>query len=355
MARWIGLAVDPTPGGTTYDLINADTDPVEIPDPSIWVPFTTATASAGSNNLDRNNEGRGRRAQSAPIAFSASPRASFESRAYPGIVKPIVSRALSGIGAGTGTAPAAITTPIEAVQSNPLKTLAVHLLREEQYDVLTGVAVNNFELNLAADQEGTINLSDARGLYHDVTDDLPDPLPTPTWSHLGDTYKLRDAVAYVGETRVKIDCLAGFTLSWSNGLIDDFQSRFCAGENVREYTLGGKKYRIWLPKRHKIGPQAVTGTLNFGVTRPDLETRRILADAQRFEIVCSAGPISPATTPAADEVMKITMYRQVFTDGGADPLVRDGDIKSSYTFGAFADPTTGQDVRIEFVSNAAVV
>lgn len=353
MARWIGLATDPTAGGTTYDQIVDTTSPVAIPRPDLWVPYTTATATGGSSNLDRDNEGRGTRASPAPTAFREEPRGSFECRAYPPMVKAIIARALSSVATATGTRPAALTTAITPTQSNPLSALVMHLLREEQYDVITGLAVNSFELSLEADAEGTIALSDGWGLYHDVADTVPGGIDRPTYTGLGDTYKLRDAIAYVGDSATRIDCLAGFTLSWSNNLIADVISRYCAGENVRSYTYNSNPYRIWLPARNKINRQTATGQLRFGTTRPDLELRRILSDAQRFVIECSAGPIIPATTPVADEMMRITFYKQALTDGGADALVNEGDIRSSYTYGAFADDS-GNDVKVEFVSSAAV-
>jgi len=356
MARWLGLAVDPTVGGTTYDDI--DGGGITVPDPDLWVPATTGTMTAGSNNLDRNNEVRGRRGNTAPIVFNSDPRGSFEVRAYPRIVQAIVATALGKVGTPTGTSPAAVTTPVTPVESNPLPTLVMHMLREEQYEVITGMAVSSFELNLAADAEGTINLSDGRGLYHDVPQTLPSPLPTPSYRGLNDTFLLRDAVAYIGgddrTQGVRIPCLSGFTLTYDNNLIDDFQSRFCAGENVRTYSLNGKTYRVWNPGRHKVGPQSVTGTLQFADVRPDLELRRILADAERFEIHCTAGPIAGAS-PAADETMVITLHQQVLTGGGADPLVKEGDIRASYEFGGFLDPETNDDITIEFVSARPVV
>lgn len=355
MARWLGLALDPTRGGTTYDDITADVDPVEIPDPTIWVPATTAQASPGSNNLDRNNEVTGSRGNPPPVSFSADPSVTFESRAYPAIVKPIISRALSSIGTPSGTRPAAITTEINPTDSNPLAALVVHLLREEQYDVLTGVAVGSFSLNLPVDAEGTISLGDGRALYHDVPQTLPDPLPTPSYTATGgrQTYMLRDVSAFLGDgAGVRIDCLAGFRLDYNNSLIGDFQSRYCAGENIRIVRVGGVDYRIWLPGRNKIGPQRITGTLDFGVTRPDLELARMIAQAQKLVVECTAGPAG--TTPAADEMMRITLHKQVFMDGGAGDLVKDGDIRSSYQFEAFLDPATGRDLTVEFVSSAAV-
>lgn len=356
MSRWIGLAIDPTAGGTTYDKVTDTTAPVAIPDPTIWIPESTATASPGSTNLDRNNENRGVRGMPAPKAYRLDPKVSFESRAYPKVVKPVISRALGRIGATSGgPSPRAITTPIETAQSNPLPALVAHVLREEQYEILTGVAINTFELDLAVDAEGVIRLSDGWGLYYDVTDVVPDPGDiAPVFSGYGPTYTIQNAIAYVGDAATRIDCLAGFTLSVNNNLIADTRSRYCAGENIRNYSLNGNTYSVWLPTRNKISSQTITGTLDFGQTRPDLELRHILADAQRFVIECSCGPAVPATTPAANEMMRITTYKQVFTDGGADPMVKDGDIRSSYTYGAFLDDSN-RDLLVEFVSGAPVV
>jgi len=355
MARSLGLAVDPTAGGTKYDDVVATPTPVAIPDPTVWIPATTATMSRNPNNLNRNNEVRGVRGSAAPIAFSADPTVSFESRAYPQVAKLVLSAALSGTPAATGTAPAAITTKIEPTQANPLRTLVAHLHREEQYEVESGIAVDSVELKLPADAEGTLTV-EGKALYHDVKQTLPSPLPTTSYTGLGEhTFMLRDVKAYKGAgAGVLIDCLAGLTIKFDNGLIDDFTSRFCAGQNVRSYTVNSQSYRQWYPTRHRIGPQLITGRLDFGLTRPDLELERVLAVADKLVIEASAGPISPATTPAVDEVLRITLAKSVLTGGGADPLVDEGDIKSNYEFGGFVDPSTGKDITVEFVSKTAV-
>lgn len=354
MARWIGLAFDPTPGGTTYDQINDRS--VAIPDPELWIPATTATASAGSNNLNRNNEVRGRRGNTAPIAFNAAPTASFEVRAYPAIVRAVVAAGLGRIGTPRGTSPAAITTTVSSLDSNPIPTLALHLLREEQYEVVAGLAVDRFELNFAADAEGTVQLSEGRGLYYDVAQSLPDPLPRPDYRNVsGETFKIRDLVAYMGDGEgIRVDCLNQLSLSFDNAFIDDFQSRYCAGENVRSYVYEGRTYKVWLPGRHRVGPQAITGTMGFAEARPDLELRRILSHATKFRAVLTAGAIEPATTPARDETMEIVIHQQVLTGGGADPLQKDGDIRSSYEFGGFLDPATNEDLDISFTTGEPI-
>lgn len=352
MARWLGLKDDPTAGGSTYDVLNTP-GPVTIPDPDIWIPVTTATVDAGDDNrLDRNDEVRGRRGNTAPVSFAVRPKMSFEGRAYHKLSKAIVRKALGGAVTTTGTAPASITSKIVPIQANPVPCFTGKVLREEQIDLLSGLAVEQFELDLPADGEGTLKV-DFRALYHDVPQSLP-ALPTPDFSGYTETYKLRDVNAMLGASLVKIPCLGGFSLTYNNSFFDDFKSLFCATENVRSFTVGGLPYKLWYPGRHKIGPQMVTGRLDFGNARPDTELKKILTVCEKLVIEVTAGPILPATTPAADELMRITLYKQAPTGGSADPLVREGDINSSYEFTAYIDETVSKDVEVEFVGKTAL-
>lgn len=356
--RYLALVDDPVAGGSTLeDLIAAGggTDP-SFETPDIWVPVSAAQVDPGLSNLDRNNEVRGTRAYAAPRSFASAPSMTFTSRVYPKINTPLLRDALSGAATPTGVAPAAISTTVVPLQSGLLRAKQGILVREGQADRLTGLVVEELAYNFPVDEEGSVDVT-MQALYHDAnpTGDVDDDLDTPDFGGYDETFMLRDVKAYVGpDAGTLIDCLAGFAFTWNNGLIDDFRSRFCAGRNIETTVLDGVRHKVWYPSYHKLGPQAVTGTLTFGDVRPDRELRRLLMHADKLVVEFTAGPITPATTPAADEMMRLTFYKTVLTGGGADPLARDGDQVSAYEFTAYLDETTGKDVEATFTGAAAV-
>lgn len=355
--RWLGISRDGVAGGSSYDALSTEgTLPVAWEDSAIFVPVTTAQVDPGLSTLNRDNEVRGRRGNTAPVSFASAPSATFSARAYPELVRALIPDSLGEITGSTGVAPAAITTTVKPEQdqaaSLPARFLTV--VREEQIDRLAGAIVGEWTLDLPVDEEGTLEFT-MPALYHepDATADAVG-LPTPSYSGWDDTYMLRDVAAFSGAgAGVRIDCLAGLGLTFNNGLVDDFRSRFCAGENIKAITDGaGKVHRLWYPKRHKLGAQAVTGRLDFGVTRPDLETRRLILGAEKLVVELSAGALG--TTPPATEMVRLTIALASLTGGGAGELAREGDITSSYEFSGYIDPATSEDLAVELVGSAAV-
>lgn len=353
--RWLGLSRDGTAGGSTHDDLTTDgTVPADWEDAAIFVPVTTAQVDPGLDVKDRNNEVRGRRGNVAPVAFASTPSASFSARAYPELLRALIPDALGNITGTTGAGAAARTSTVKPIQEGNLPARFLTVLREEQIDRLSGAVVSEFTLDLPAEEEGTLEFT-MPGLYHEpgATADAG-ALPTAAYAGWDDTFMLRDVVAKTGAgAGVAIDCLAGFGLTFNNGLVDDFRSRFCAGENVKVITDdAGKTHRLWYPRRHKIGPQAVTGRLDFGVTRPDLETRRLILGAEKLVVELSAGVLG--TTPPVVEMARITIALASLTGGGAGELVREGDITSTYEFTGYIDPATNEDLTVEFVGSSAV-
>lgn len=355
--RYVALVDDPVAGGSTLeDLIDAGsgTEPEWVA-PSLFIPASAGQVDPGLSTLDRNDEVRGRRANTAPVSFASAPSATFTARAYPKLTTPLIRKALSGTPSTSGVAPAAIATTVGPIQSGDLMAFQYYLMREGQLDRVSGAVVDELSFNFPVDGEGTVDVTLA-GLYHDVdVSGSVAGLPAPTYPGFTETFMLRDVKAYLGEgAGTQIDCLAGFGWTWNNGLIDDFRSRFCAGKNVETTVLETVRHKLWYPNQHKIGPQTVTGRLDFGDVRPDRELRRILAHAEKLVVELSAGPITPATTPAADEMIRLTFYKTVLTGGGADPLTREGDQVSSYEFTAYLDETPNKDVEATFVAAAAI-
>jgi len=353
MSRWFGYVPDAAAGGTTLDTLAAD----PIPTATTFVPVTTANADPNTHQVDRNNLVTGVRGQAAPVAFASDPRMTFETLAFAKFLRQFLPKAMGGSVTPTGVAPAAVHTVVEMAQSGvSLPAIIGTLIREGQADRMTGLWLNSLECNFPVDAEGTVN-AELWGLYHEVdpTASIAAELPAGSTITAGydDAYLLRDINAIMGDgAGVPIDCLAGFGFTVNNNLIDDFKSRFCAGKNIWEDTLDTVLHRLWYPNVQKLGPQTITGRLDFGDVKPDRELRRILTHCEKLVVELTAGPL--ATTPAADEMARLTFYKQAPTGGGADPLQRDGDQTSSYEFTAYVDPATGKDLEVEFISTAAV-
>jgi hypothetical protein len=350
--RTLGLAVDPTAGGSTYDDLSPD--PVEFVDPTEFVPVTTAQVAKGLRTLDRNDEVRGVRGPAPISSFASEPQLTFETRCYAPIVKRMLRAGLGGAVTPTGVAPAAITSKFGPVSSGGvLPALMGTVIRDGQRDRLSGLAVNNTTLTFGVDTDGTIS-GELWGLYHEVDETDPGDLPAPTYAGSIDTFKLRDALLFGDDGTEQIVDLSGFSLAFANNLISDFESRFSAGENIRAITAGGTSSRLWYPKRNKLGPQAVTGTLNFGVLKPGQELLALISRSQKLVFEVAGGPAG--TTPPAKETLRIVLHNAILTGGdGASPLVREGDIRSSYEFTAYVDPIVNKDIEIEYVAAAALV
>jgi hypothetical protein len=278
----------------------------------------------------------------------------FGSRAWTSLTKSLVRKAMGGAVTPAGAAPAPVSSVVQMAQEGALPALIGTLVREEQVDQVTGLWVNEVTLNFPADDEGTIE-GTLMGLYHEVADvaDLPGLPQVAGNPDEAVAYMMRDVTAYLGDgAGVQVDCLGGFGFTLNNGLSDDFRTRFCGGRNIFEATVDGQLHRLWYPDRNKLGRQAVTGRLDFGDTRPDRELRRLLAHAEKLVVEVSGAPLG--TNPAADEMMRLTFYKQAPTGGGAEPLQRDGDQQSSYEFTGYLDATVGKDLEATFVGAEAL-
>jgi Phage tail tube protein len=356
--RWLGLVDDPRSGGSDADWVVAH----GFTAPNEYLPVTTADVNQGRAPSNRNNEVIGKRGNRAPKSFSADPRLTFECRAYPVHFKHLLRAAVSGTVTPTGTAPASITSAFRPVAADPLKTLQVWVVRESQIDRLSGCFVNTLTLNLSAAEEGTLT-AELWPLYHQLGDllggasGLGATLLTPSYAAAIDTLKLRDTVAYLKDGTVQVLNLSNLSITFDNGLIDDFESRFFAGKNVAVIVDSGTgspvSYRVWYPTKNKIGPQAITGTMGFGDVRPDQDLLALLSQSQKVIVEASGGPAG--TTPPAKEMFRFTFDDVQWSGGdGAGPLVREGDIRSTYDFTAYVSGTTGNDLLCEYVGAAAL-
>lgn len=353
MARWLGLATDTNTltGGTNLDA--AGVYPPTIADPTFFVPVTDGSGNVDGNAQvrDRDNEVRGVRGLSAPQSFAADPTAGFSCRTYPEVLRRVLPTWFSSNPSNTGTAPAAITSKFSATSGQVPRALTGKLVREGQQDDFIGAAVDTVELNFPVDQEGDMTVA-MKPLY-------TRPLVTasaavPSYTGMDDVFLLRDLVVTKGSTPVTIPCVAGFGMTFDNGLITEFRSRYCAGANVESRTslIDSVVRKLWWPNQNKLGRARFTGRIDFGSPQPAWELERLFAEGDKLTATFTGG--AAGTTPPASEVMRVTIYNRVITDGGADPLQSfEQDQVSSYQFGAYLD-ASNKDVEVEFVGATAV-
>src|SRR4051794_28541846 len=90
--RLFGIADDATAGGSNYDSLAAGA----IPDASIFWPVTGGTIDKNIERQGREAEVRGRRAQSAPMPFRASPVMTIPVPAYLSVAKKALKKTLGG-------------------------------------------------------------------------------------------------------------------------------------------------------------------------------------------------------------------------------------------------------------------
>lgn len=361
MNRWLGLVADPTAAGTTFDDLAAMSgSAAAIAAPTLWLPVTTGQAEPGEQTLERTNEIRGRRGNTAPISFASAPSLTFEARAYSKLLRPLLRKALGGSISSTGTAPAAIESTVGPLQSGDLPAWIAWLRREDQLDRLTGLVAGEVELNFAIDEEGTVSFN-GQALYHDSDDPdaAEDPnghaaadAGTPAYTGYEDTYMLRDAAAFTGSGLADIEAFAGFGLTFGNGLIDDMRSRFKPNANIEVIEVDGEEHKIWFPKRNKIGAQTVTGRIDLSDVDAAMSLKRRAKHVEKLVFEVAAGPLG--TTPAADDMMRITVHSHTLTSGGADPVQKEGDQVASFEFSGYVDPTTNKDIEVTFAGATAL-
>lgn len=345
--RLIGYIDDATAGGKAYDDLTTGL----IPDADKFLPVTTAQVDGQENPLERASEVRGVRGAVAPIEFQANPIASHESIAYPSIVKKLVRLWTGGTDAKTGTPPAAITHKLEPILTGDLPAVHLNVVRDDQFDKVAGAVLNELAFAFPLSDHATVSAS-YRGKYRKR---VTTTVPTAVWTGLPRRgYLLRDAAAFIdGSSTAITQLIRQFNLNLSNSLRDpEWHQK--KNRVITPYGSPSVNRTVWWPERHKLGEKLITGQIQFGETEAGEDLKRELAHAQKFVFECEFDDL--VTTPVVKEVLRITIWNQVYTGGGPEPLTRSDDITSSYDFGAFIDETSGLDVTFEFVdaSNVAI-
>lgn len=352
--RLIGFVPDATVGGTPRASLTgspplADTGTATIADPTIWVPVTNVSVDKGIVRIDRNEEIRRHRGQVAPKTFRRADVVTVSGLAYPYVLKRLVKLATGGTDAITGSAPAAITHKFQPVGYGVYGLGACHIatVRDDLYQKYAGCQLGSLQIDFPLDGEATWQAT-FLSLYATQPGSGPG---TPDYSNVVPdwVYTLRDVDAFLDASVSPVDALRGYQLSFDNGFKDP---EFWPKRNREVQTVSGEKHVLWFPQRRKLGSaQQVNGRLMFSDAKPLQDRYMELAHAQKLVMECEAQDLG--TTPAAKEMLRITVQKSVYTGGGVSDMTRDDDVTSDYEFGGFLDPTTQNDVTFEFVDASA--
>lgn len=357
LSRWIGFADDPTAGGSTYEVLTAET-PVDIPVPTLFVPATGAQVDFAQTPLTRTDEVRGKRGDTAPASFAASPKWTVDARCYPAVMRKLLRNALGGtITHAGGPSPKAFEDTVVPLEEGLPPMLVAWLKREGQLDRATGLIVSNLAMNFPIDQEGSF-VCQMDALYSQIQpySTAKEPggsvkaaksVSSADYSTDLETYKLRDGIVKVGSGEVEIENLGSFSLTFDNGLIEDFRAKYKPGHNIEKTTLESVTKKLWYPQRHKLGPQAVTGHFDLSEVDPTQELKKALLFAEKLVFRIQAGPLG--TTPAAEDTLQLTIGQMARTGGSAEPLVRAGDQYAGYDFTGYISTSGEKDIEATFV------
>lgn len=358
IARGFGIVDDATAGGTDFDTLPAGTggNLKDVPDATIWWPVTGGNLDATLATLSREDEVRGRRPAVSPMPFRSDPALTVPVNAYRAVMEKLLKKTLGGVDTVTGSAPAASVHSIAALGYGSIALPAFHaqIIRDDLNYKVAGVSVNRLSMNFPLDNFGTLEF-EGFGLYQEP---MNDALPTPTLTGITDPLLLRDAKAYINPTTspaapgaitgTAIPDIQGVELTWTNNL----NRKPYAGRNIATRVIGTPALtrKLWYPTQNKVGAaQDVTFALVFGNTSQATELARDFGEIQKIVIDLVGPPM--ATTPVANELVRITIYNAMWTGGGADDLSARDDITTRVEGGAFYSEADAMDLKFEVVNN----
>ena len=318
-----------------------------IDDADTFWPVTGGNAEKNLTRITREEEVRGRRAATAPRPFRAEPTMNVPVAAYRTALEKALRKTLGAADQRTGTPPAAITHRFDALGfgSTALPTVSTQLIRDDVNHKMSGASFNRFSATFPLDGEGSFEV-ELWGLYlaHFAT-----AAPTAVYTGFSeDVMMLRDAQVFIDGSGTAIQDLQGFEFSFTNNL----NRKFYAKRNVVTQVLGtpSQTRKLWWPEENKLGAaQDVTYALQFGNPNPAQELAHDFSQVQKFVFEVTGGPL--ATTPAASELLRITIFGGVHTGGGPEPLTAREDMTARYEGGAFYSETDAADIRVEVVNN----
>ena len=360
IARGFGIVDDATAGGTDHDTLPAGTggNYKDIPDATIFWPVTGGNLDSTLATLSREDEVRGRRPAVAPMPFRSDPTLTVPVNAYRAVMEKALKKTLGGADTVTGSGATARVHTIAALGFGSVALPAFHaqIIRDSLNYKIAGCSVNRLSMNFPLDGFGTLEV-EAFGLYQEAVNDA---LPTPVLTGITDPLLLRDAKAYFDPsaspsapgavTGTLIPDIQGFEMSWTNNL----NRKPYAGRNIATRVIGTPALtrKLWYPTQNKLGAaQDVTFSMMFGDTSQAQELARDFGQIQKVVIDLVGPPM--ATTPVANELVRITIYNAMWTGGGADDLSARDDITTRAEGGAFYSEADALDVKFEVVNNVA--
>lgn len=343
--------VDTNAAGTAGTVPTVSTARITIPDADDMWPVTSVALDRNVAQLDRNEEVTGFRGNPVPEEFRKDPRQTVEGLAYQRLLEKIIWRALGSADAVSGTAPAARThlaVPVGYGGSGRLPALFTEMFRDDQIDRMAGGYVNSWTVTFALDGHATFS-AEIWGLYHKSETGGSIPVLTRNVRDVK-TLKLRDLRMYFDGSPIVVPGVTGFTLTFTNNLVDDPDARFAAGRSIDQLTDShGVLRRVWYPDQHFLGgSQTISGEINFSSPKQAEEVKHDLAVSELL-VAEVEGPLM-TTTPVAKEMMRFTLLNAVRTGGSADAMGKEGLQRSSVEIGGFIG-ASGTDVRVEAVND----
>lgn len=342
--RLFGITDDAVAGGSSYD----DLTMGAIPDASIFWPVTGGTFEPNIERTTRETEVRGRRAQSPPMPFRASPVMTVPVPPYLSICKKALRKALGGADVVTGTTPGPYTHTMGTLGFGSTQLPAVHaqMVKDDINFKMSGGAFQRAAYTFPLDGEGTSEY-EIWGLYHA---NFALAAPTATFTGLSsDPLFLRDAQMFIDGSMVAIPDLQGFEFTFVNNLT----RKWYAKRNVVTQTIGTPALtrRLWFPEENKLGSaQDVTYAINFGNVNTTQELAYHYGQVQKFVFEAYGGPISGT---ASNELLRFTIYAGEHTGGGAEALAARDDITARFEGGAFYSDADAADLKIEIVDGVS--
>jgi hypothetical protein len=347
--RLFGIADDTAPGGSSYDELTMGA----IPDASIFWPVTGGTFEPNIDRQSREDEVRGRRAASPPMPFRAEPVFTVPVPAYLSVVKKALRKALGGTEAapaGSAMVGYTHTLPVLGFGSTYLPAVYAQMVRDDLNHKISGGVFNRASLSFPMDGEGTCEY-EIRGLYHKHDAAAP---PSAVFTGLStDPLYLRDAQMFIDGAMTAIPDLQGFNFSFTNNVT----AKPYAKQNVVTQSIGTPALtrKLWFPQEYKLSAaQDVTYSFNLGNVNVAQELARDYGQVQKFVFEAYGPPIT-GTSPAANEMLRITIYGGENTGGGAEALTARDDITSSFEGNAFYSDADSADIKVEILDGVAAV
>lgn len=349
--RKFALGLDATAGGSSYDDIVtlASADPGGIPNPTEDWPITTANLTKGLDLRERANEVRGGRASPPPEPGRAAPAVTGSVPPYLRYFARALQLAFGTTPTRTGVAPAAFTDTFKPLDygSSVLPARFLDIVRDSVHYKVSGAMLNSLQATIPVDGDASIECSWLALYYKELL--ASDAVVPAVFTGINPyTLKARDAKVFIDGSPTAVPDFQGLVFNFDNQL----DQKWWAGRN--RVPDGVTCRLVHFPEENRLHqPQAVTHTMQLGETNEVEELKQDFSKVEKIVYEIEGCPM--ATTPAATELLRITLPGSVSTGGGAEALTKTDDITSSFEYGAFMSDVDGFDVKVEVVHNDAAL